>query len=163
SRARENASTEKQYKEVMKDGGVSFAEGRYVQARGEFHRALEMARAAGRNDWAARVLSNIAGCQFASHEYQPALESYLDARRMAEVLSEVETVAAIDANIASLHAQMGEIEAAIQWLQVSMRRSSGSATLPQMQIEMGSLVARQERLRLGGTAARGGSLRPAMP
>ena len=80
------------------------------------------------------------------HEYQAALHSYLDARAMAESIAYVEVVAALDANIAALYAQMGEVDSAIQWLQGAIDRVTEKVlpNLPQMQIEMASLLARQE-------------------
>ena len=63
-------------------------------------------------------------------------------------------VAVLDANIASLYwRQMGEVDSAVQWLQAGMDRVKGGITgehrklLPQIQIEMGSLLARQEVLK----------------
>lgn len=130
----------------MQEGGALFGEGRYVAARGRFESAKQIAIASRRNDLAANATSNIGGCAFALHDYQTALRSYLEARRMASSASDTGAVAVFDANIASLYLQMGDVDSAVQWLQGSMERIHGSwvSYLPQMQIQMGSLLARQD-------------------
>ncbi|HLK68707.1 MAG TPA: CHAT domain-containing tetratricopeptide repeat protein [Bryobacteraceae bacterium] len=132
----------------MKEGGGFFVQGRYSVARERFAAAHQLAIASSRNDLAGRAMSNIGGCQYALHSYQPALHSFLDARRLADAEADANTVAVLDANIASLYAQMGEVDAAVQWLQGTLTQI-GSKTgyfRSKMEIEMGALLARQELL-----------------
>ena len=130
----------------MREGGVSFAAGRYVAALNRFRSAQQLAISSQQNDLSVRATCNVGSCEFALHDYQAALHSYLDARRMADSAADTGTVAVLDANIASLYGQMGEVDSAVQWLQGGMERLTGQrrSFLPQMQIEMGSLLARQD-------------------
>jgi CHAT domain-containing protein len=144
--AKEKFAPASPFKALMQEGGVLFSAGRYVAARSRFESARQLAMASGRNDLAANATSNTGGCEFALHDYQAALHSYLDARRMA---GDTGAVAVFDANIASLYAQRGEVDSAVQWLQGGVKRITGSwiSFLPQMQIEMGSLLIRQAILK----------------
>ena len=139
--------TDARRKAVTQEGMDLFAHGQYAAARLRFETALQMAKASGHRDFVAGALSNLASCQFAFREYQLALQSYLEARRQA---SDPDTLAMVDANIASLYSQMGEVDSAIEWLKGSLRRSAPTASRAQMQIEMGSLLARQARLNSSG-------------
>ena len=144
--AKEKSEPASPFKVFMKEGVAFYGEGRYVAARSRFESARQVAIASGRNDLAANATSNIGGCEFALHNYQTALHSYLDARRLVDSTEDTGAVAVFDANIASLYAQMGEMDSAIQWLQGGMERTTGTwvSFLPQMQIEMGFLLARQD-------------------
>ncbi|MBZ5620904.1 MAG: CHAT domain-containing protein [Acidobacteriia bacterium] len=150
----------------MREGGVFFRACQFVDARNRFESARQAALASRQNNLAAQATSNIGGCEFSLHAYQPALHSYLEARRLAESAGDTSAVAVLDANIASLYAQMGELDAAFQWLQGSLQRVTGPNRplfLPQMQIEMGSLLARQERASEGALPAGRQRMRQAMP
>ena len=64
-------------------------------------------------------------------------------------ISNVNASAVLDANIAALYAQMGETDAAAEWLQGSLARMTGKDRkyfLPQLQLELASLRARQDRM-----------------
>jgi len=137
---------EPRFKALMEEGGRLFHQGKYAEARSQWESALQIALTYQQPDWIARATSNIGGCEFAVHEYRAALHSFLDARRMADGAGETGAVAVLDANIASLYAQMGEVDSAVQWLQGTLERTTGKLAplLPQMQIEMGSLLALQE-------------------
>jgi CHAT domain-containing protein len=147
--AKEKSAPASPFTVLMQEGSVFFGQGRYVTARSRFESAQQLAIASGRNDLAANATSNIGGCEFALHDYQTALHSYLDARRMAESAAAPGAVAVFDANIASLYSQMGEVDSAVQWLQGGVERITGKwvSFLPQMQIEMGSLLIRQAILK----------------
>jgi len=152
--AKESSVPASPFKLLMREGVAFYGEGRYVAARSRFESARQLAIASGRNDLAANATSNIGGCEFALHDYQSALRSYLDARRMADSAADIGAVAVFDANIASLYAQMGEVDSAVQWLQSGMERITGSwvSFLPQMQIETGSLLLRQAILQSAPSA-----------
>jgi CHAT domain-containing protein len=161
--AKEKSASESPFEAHMREGGVFFRAGRYVDARSRFESARQLAIASQRNDLVARASGNIGGCEFALHDYQTALRSYLDARRMADSAADTGAVAVLDANIASLYWQMGEVESAVQWLRGSLDRITGEhlKLLPQIQIEMGSLLARQEILKTAPSVPSQSSMRQA--
>lgn len=132
----------------MREGGDLFREGRFSDARSRFEGALGIAGFLGDTASAVRALGNIGGCQFASLQYQSALRSYVHAHRLAEQAGDADAAAVLDANIASLYAQTGEVDSAIEWLRDSLVRMRGELRqqhLPKVQIEMAALYARQEK------------------
>ena len=139
--------------DLIAAGGVAFRSGQFAVARNRFESALTLAHKFHKDNLNARLTTNVGACQFATHEYQAALHSYLNARRRAESDGETGLVAVLDANIASLYAQLGELDSAIQWLKGGIAHVSGklSQNLPQMQIEMGSLLARQVQAHAGSS------------
>lgn len=139
--------------DLIATGGVAFQSGQFAVARSRFESALTLAHKFHKDNLDARLTTNIGGCQFAMHEYQASLHSYLDARRRAEADGDTGLVAVLDANIASLYGQLGELDSAIQWLSGGIAHVTGKLrqSLPQMQIEMGSLLARQVQARAGAS------------
>ena len=71
---------------------------------------------------AARAQGNIGGCQFALHQYRPALQSFLEAHRQAEAANDHSAAAIFDVNIASLYSELGELDAASEWIQDTIHR-----------------------------------------
>jgi CHAT domain-containing protein/predicted negative regulator of RcsB-dependent stress response len=134
---------------LLREGSDRFGEANYEAARGRFEEARKMAMAAGDLAQAARAMGNSGGCAFATHQYQLALRTFLEARRIAESVRDASYTAVLDANIASLYGQMGEVEAAVEWLRSSLRTMTGKDRrehLPKLEIEMGSLLARLGRM-----------------
>jgi CHAT domain-containing protein/tetratricopeptide (TPR) repeat protein len=131
---------------MLREGRRLFGTGRYSDAIQRFQ-ALEIAALAARQpDLAARAAGNIGGCQFALRQYQPALHSFLEARRRAEAAGDTSAAAAFSANIASLYSEMGNLEAASQWMQGSLERLSPQdrpEQMPKLLIQMAILRARQ--------------------
>ena len=108
-----------------------------------------MALAGNYLDLAARALGNLGGCQYALHQYQPALKSFLEARRLAIQSGDSSAAAAIGANIASLYSEMGELDAAAEWLRQSLKGIAGrdrAKHLPKVLIQLATLRARQGRM-----------------
>ena len=97
---------------------------------------------------AARALGNIGGCQFALHQYRPALQSYLKAHQQAEASGDRSAAAILDVNIASLYSELGELDAASEWIQGTIKRVSveDQRFLPQILIQLATLRARQDRM-----------------
>ncbi len=120
--------------------------GHYIQANQLFISVRTSARKARVWDLAARAGGNTGSCQFALHQYQLALPSYLDARRLATQAADWSEVAILDSNIASLYSEMGDLEAAASWMQGTLERLSGedrARHLPEFLIQLALLRARQ--------------------
>ncbi len=125
-----------------------FRAGRYNEALKRYAEIRAQAGLAGYMDLSARALGNQGGCEFALHRYRQALELFLQAHQLAQAAGDTSAAAAFDANIGSLYAQMGELDAAVQWLQRGVDRMRGNDRahhLSEAQIEMASLRARQNR------------------
>ena len=71
---------------------------------------------------AARALGNVGACQFALHRYRPALQSFLEAYHQAEAVNDRSAAAGLDVNIASLYTELGELDAAAEWIQGTIKR-----------------------------------------
>jgi tetratricopeptide (TPR) repeat protein len=97
---------------------------------------------------AARALGNIGACRFALHRYRPALESFLEAHHEAEAINDRSAAAGLDVNIASLYAELGELDAAAEWIQGTIKRLNAvdRCNLPQILIQLATLRARQDRM-----------------
>lgn len=134
----------------LRAGTELFREGRFSGAATTFRKLA--ARGISNHDpsFAARATSNLGGCLFSLHQYQPALECFLDARRLAQSAGDASIVAGIDANIASLYAEMGDLEAAAHWIEGTEGRLNRAPELrehlPGLLIQLASIRARQKRL-----------------
>jgi CHAT domain-containing protein/tetratricopeptide (TPR) repeat protein len=129
-------------------GGELFRAGRYTEAAHVFESVFHSAQSLSLPDIAGRALGNWGGCQYALHQYQAALGSFLKAHRLAESAGDRASEAVCDANIASLYTEMGEYDAAAQWIGRSLDRMPDAYRnkhLPQLQIQMATLRARQKR------------------
>ena len=126
-----------------------FGPGQYGDAANQFESLRRAALAVGDEYVAARATGNLGGCQFALHQYQPALRSFLEAHRLADQSGDASYAAVLDVNIASLYSEIGELEAAAQWIEGALERMSGQDRrehLPQLLIQLAIVRARQDRL-----------------
>jgi CHAT domain-containing protein len=133
----------------LRQGAEIFAAGQIGDAESYFESLRREALAVGEDDVAARATGNLGGCQFAFHQYQPALRTFLEAHRLADRAGDASYTAVLDVNIASLYSEMGELEAAAQWIEGALERVSGKDRrdhLPQLLIELATVRARQDRM-----------------
>src|ERR1019366_3079581 len=81
--------------------------------------------------------------------YRPALQSLLEAHRQAEAANDLSAAASFNVNIASLYSELGELDAAAEWIQGTIRRLNAKdrrRNLPQILIQLATLRARQDRM-----------------
>ena len=126
-----------------------FAAARYNEAAASFQAIAAEALAENNLELAVSATSNAGGCQFALHQYEPALQSFFAARRLAERTRNASRVAAIDVNIASIYSEMGEMDSAARWIESSLNQIRGRerrAFLPKLEIQMAVLRANQGRM-----------------
>ena len=133
---------------LLREASGLYQAGRYHEALERFAAARAAAIEAQMPRQAARALGNIGGCQFALHQYRPALQSFLEAHRQAEAASDPSAAAIFDVNIASLYSELGELDAAAEWIQGTIKRLNAKdrSFLPQILIQLASLRARQDRM-----------------
>ena len=133
----------------LRQGAEVFGAGQYGDAANRFE-SLRRAALAVRDYYvAARATGNLGACQFALRQYQPALRSFLEAHRVAEQAGDASYTAVLDVNIASLYSEMGELEAAAQWIEGALERVSGADRrdhLPKLLIDLATVRARQDRM-----------------
>jgi tetratricopeptide (TPR) repeat protein len=132
----------------LREGSGLFQAGRYQEALQRFDAARAVAVEAQMPSQVARALGNIGACQFALHQYRPALQSFLEAHRHAEAANDRSAAAILDVNIASLYSELGELDAASEWIQSTIRRLNAQDRkhLPQILIQLATLRARQDRM-----------------
>lgn len=133
----------------LRAAGRLFAAGRYGESATRCQSAAAAALRAGDLDLAVRATSNGGACQFALHQYESALRSFLTARQLAERAHNASAIAALDGNIASIYSEMGEVESAARWLENSLHRIRGrerSLFLPKLEIQMAVLRSGQGRM-----------------
>ena len=155
SRAKPLTSTEEntvrraQLLSQLREGVGLFRADRYREAAQSFESLKRAALRAHADDLAARAVGDIGSTQFALHQYQPALRSFLEAQRLAIAAKDPTSAAVFGVNIASLYSEMGAFDAAAQWTQSAMERMSPEARRelrPKLLIQMAYLRARQGRL-----------------
>ena len=132
----------------LRAAGRLFAAGRFGEAGTRCQAAATAALAADNFDLAFRATSNRGACQFALHQYESALQSFLSARRLAERAHNSSAAAALDGNIASIYSEMGEVESAARWIENSLHQIRGRERrlfLPKLEIQMAVLRANQGR------------------
>ena len=133
----------------LRQGADIFGTGQIGGALNYFESLRREALAAGEDGVAARATANVGSCQFALHQYQPALRTFLEAHRLAERASDTNCAAVLGVNIASLYSEMGELEAAAQWIEGALERMSGKDRrddLPKLLIQLAIVRARQDRM-----------------
>jgi tetratricopeptide (TPR) repeat protein len=132
----------------LRQGSGLFQAGHYQAALPQFEAAWALAVGAQVPRLAARALNNVGACQFGLHQYRPALRTFLEAHRQAEAAHDPSGAASFEYNIASLYSDLGELDAAAEWIQGSIRRLNAKdrKNLPQILIQLATLRARQDRM-----------------
>lgn len=87
-------------------------DGEYLRAQELCLKACPEARRLGRVQWAGRCLTLQGNCQFGLFRYREALNTYLEARKLAEAAPDWGNLGSLNANIGSLYLQMGDLDAA---------------------------------------------------
>jgi CHAT domain-containing protein len=139
----------KALRDQLTAGAVLFQATRYEEARQRFEQVRQAAIQASDPFIEIRSITNIGGCWFALHQYNLALKSFSAAQQLAERTGDQSASAALEANVASLYSELGERDAAVQWLEKSLDTWTGKERinhLPQLEFEMASLRARQDRM-----------------
>lgn len=134
---------------LLREGADLFRAGRYSDALRGFEKMRDAALSAKLDDLAARAVGNIGGCQYALHQYQPALQTFLQAVHAAGRAGDSSAAAIFNANIASLYSGMGELDSAAEWIESSLRHLSAydrSTNEAKLLIQLASLRAGQKRM-----------------
>ena len=136
------------FEALLREGSGLFQAGHYQEALPQFEAARELAVGAGVPRLAARALGNVGACQFGLHQYRPALQSLLEAHRQLEAAHDASGAASFEYNIASLYSDLGELDAAAEWIQGTIGRLNAKdrKNLPQILIQLATLRARQDRM-----------------
>jgi len=147
--AEQRASRVAALRSQLRHGADLFRSGRYSEAAQVFQSVFETAQSLSLSEVAGRALGNWGGCQYALHQYQAALRSYIKARQLSEAGGDPGRVTMWEADIASLYSDMGEFQAAAQWIEGSMKRMPNperTKHLPELQLEMATVRAHQGRM-----------------
>jgi CHAT domain-containing protein len=133
---------------MLREGRDLFRNGRLAEAEERFERLWKSALESRQLDLAARALGNAGACQFATHRYQQASRSFIEAHRLAMVAGDRSGAAIFELNLASLYSEMGELESAVEWTERSIGMLTGrdrGEHRAELLIQLGSLRARQGR------------------
>jgi tetratricopeptide (TPR) repeat protein len=141
---------------LRKDLLARLEQSRNVSRQGDFRDGATLAqggyrdsRSAGETQIAAQFLNVLGGCRFAVHQYRDALQTYLEARKLAEASHDNATAAKLDLNISSLYAHLGQIDAATEAIARATAQLSAPerrAQLPQLLTHLAALQADQGRM-----------------
>ena len=127
----------------LKQSSTIFRIGDFNHAATLFEQGYRDALRAGEPQIAARFLNNLGGCRFALHQYRAALETYIEARKLAESVHDNATAAKLDLNISSLYAHFGQMDAAADAIGRATARLSGAERLSQLPKLLTHLAALQ--------------------
>jgi len=147
----EVAARRVQLRDVLRKGGELFYSGHYLEAQKSFEFVRQLAEREREYYFLGWAFLDIGACQHALCQYTAALSSFREARRVAGLAGDTALLATLDADIASLYAEMGDLESAVVWLQGSLARlkDGDRAVLPRLEIQMGSLGVRQGNISEG--------------
>jgi CHAT domain-containing protein len=134
--------------ELLK-GANLYGAGRYDDAAKQFDRVSTLAAQAHNPAMSARARGNVGAVQLAMHQYRAALSSLLTARRMAESAGAASVIALLDANLASLCNQMGNLDEESRWIQGALDHLTGTDRrehYAQIELQLATVRARQKRM-----------------
>ncbi|MEO8368279.1 MAG: CHAT domain-containing protein [Candidatus Solibacter sp.] len=135
--------------QLTREASAHFQAGRYQDALRKFQAARAVALVNNLPCTAARALGNIGAAQFALHQYRPALQTFLDARRQADAAGDHSAAAMFGVNTASLYSELGDLDAAAEWIQGTLMQrldQRDRRNLPRILIQLATLRARQDRM-----------------
>ncbi|HTQ55368.1 MAG TPA: CHAT domain-containing tetratricopeptide repeat protein [Bryobacteraceae bacterium] len=128
----------------LRRGPAEFNSGNFREAAARAKSGYEDAMAAHETQIATRFLNNLGGCRFALHQYQAALQAFLEARKLTEITGDEVMAGKLEFNISSLYSQLNQPDAAIQALDRAAAYLRGKARrqqLPRLLIEKAALRA----------------------
>src|SRR5262249_18786023 len=115
------SSRQTSIRSILKEGAAFFVQGRYTAAAEKFAAARRRAAENGERRLEARAIGNLGGCEFALHRHEEALRIYREAYHLAKREGDTSYVAVLEANISSLYAQLGELDAAVAWKERALK------------------------------------------
>ncbi len=129
----------------------SRAQGDFAAVEGVYRRLAELA--ARHHDPLARAwaLEGAGGASFASFDYRGALDAYLQARSFAEQARDRRSLGAIDADLASLYQQTGDLDSAIRSADEARLITAGLSDVyyrPQLLLLLGRLRGGADAIEL---------------
>jgi len=145
---REGSAHRAQFQDLLRKGGQLFYSGHYVEAEKSFEFVRQFAEREREYYSLGWAFLDIGACQHALCQYPAALSSFREARRVAGLAGDTALLPTLDADIASLYSEMGDLESGVVWMQGALKqlRNSDRALLPRLEIQMASLRARQGRM-----------------
>jgi CHAT domain-containing protein len=129
-----------------------FQSGEYLESEKAFALALSEAVRLKNKAATVRSLNALGGVHFALFQYREALQSYLEARRLARELGNWETIAAISSNLSSLYLQQQELNAGARAAEDSLetlRRAGRTRFGPLLRAQIAILHMRQSQFDSG--------------
>jgi CHAT domain-containing protein len=99
-------------RDLLHQGNGFFRTGEYIRAIRIYETGYEEAKRRGSTQSAMRFLNNLGSANYEMFHYRDAIHAYLEARDLAKVQGNQETLAALCVNLSSLYFQMGDVEAA---------------------------------------------------
>ncbi len=145
SASQASASTRDLYS-LIAAGRAEFRVQRFTRAAQMFLHGYRESQRRNLPDFAARFLNNLGGCRFAVFDYRGAMQSYLEARGLAERARDREMAGGLALNISSLYLQMGDAEAAARAASAGLdhlRGAGRAAFADQVLLQLGKIRARQ--------------------
>jgi CHAT domain-containing protein/tetratricopeptide (TPR) repeat protein len=132
------------------------AQAEELHQKGSFPEAASLFEAAWHqavteNAWhsAVQSLNSLGAVRQAMFQYQEALNSYLEAQRIAELWGDATHVGLIYANLASVYFQLGDLDSSQMAAEAGLRQSAGHEDIEdksQLLTHLGLLCARRQQL-----------------
>jgi CHAT domain-containing protein/Flp pilus assembly protein TadD len=145
----QDPSRVEQYKRLHRAAYDLLVTGKYVKAQELYQQVCQGVKALNDPEWTGRCLTSLGNCYFALFRYRKALDTYLEARQVAEAARDTANLGDLDVNISSLYFVMGDLEAAIGSAEEGLahfNRQSFSGHRVRCLILLAVLRARQGRM-----------------
>ncbi|MCW5983396.1 MAG: CHAT domain-containing protein [Bryobacteraceae bacterium] len=104
--------------------------GQYIQAAKLFEQGYRDSFAAGNTRFAVSFLTSLANCRQFLYQFRPAMEAYLEARKLAAASGDRRMAAILSTNLASLYVQQGAFREAEEALDTAMEGERHSGPQP---------------------------------
>jgi len=111
------------YRSILGEGRRLASQGRYREAADRFGEGYREALSGGDRRAAARFLVNLANAHLSLYQYRQAMETYLEARRLAASSGAEDLLAALPVNIAWLY----RVQGALREAEAELRRAWAEA------------------------------------
>jgi CHAT domain-containing protein len=136
-------------RELRTKGNTLYAAGHFLQAESTFQRGFDLAWSAGDKATAFRFLNSVGGTRLAMFQYKPAMQVFLELRRLARQAGDNESLAVVSSNLSSLYLQQQEFNAgarAAEEALAALRSAGPTRAGPLLRTQCAVLRSREGRL-----------------
>jgi CHAT domain-containing protein/tetratricopeptide (TPR) repeat protein len=127
-------------------GNTLYRAGKYLSAVRVYQSGYAAAKRSGHLRFAVRFLNNLGSAHYQVFRYRDAVQAYLEARDLATLLGDQETIGALCFNLSSLYFDMGDTEAALDSAERGLKLpSAATAKFKAKQLTQHARIKRRQK------------------